>query len=91
MWNANKDVAERIGPLFFMRGKSQEPVERVVAGDIAAVAKLAETSTGDTLCSRERPFVLPGISFPEPAFSGAVSPEDQGRPGQDGQCPLAHR
>jgi elongation factor G len=75
VWNANKDAAERIGPLFFMHGKTQEPVERVVAGDIGAVAKLAETSTGDTLCSRERPFVLPGISFPEPAFSGAVSPK----------------
>jgi len=75
VWNANKEAAERIGPLFFMRGKGQEPVERVVAGDIGAVAKLAETSTGDTLCSRERPFVLPGISFPEPAFSGAVSPK----------------
>jgi len=75
VWNANKEAAERIGPLFFMRGKGQEPVERVVAGDIAAVAKLTETSTGDTLCSRERPFVLPGISFPEPAFSGAVSPK----------------
>ena len=75
VWNANKDVAERIGPLFFIHGKAQEPVERVAAGDIGAVAKLAETSTGDTLCSRERPIVLPSISFPEPAFSGAVSPK----------------
>jgi len=75
VWNANKEAVERIGPLFFMRGKSQEHAERVVAGDIGAVAKLAETSTGDTLCSRERPIVLPGISFPEPAFSGAVSPK----------------
>jgi elongation factor G len=75
VWNANKEAVERIGPLFFMRGKSQEQTERVVAGDIGAVAKLAETSTGDTLCSRERPVVLPGISFPEPAFSGAVSPK----------------
>ncbi len=75
VWNVNKNVAERIGPLFFIRGKSQEQIERVVAGDIGAVAKLTETSTGDTLCSRERPVVLPGISFPEPAFSGAVSPK----------------
>jgi elongation factor G len=75
VWNANKDAAERIGPLFFIRGKGQEQIERVTAGDIGAVAKLAETSTGDTLCLRERPFVLPGISFPEPAFSGAVSPK----------------
>jgi elongation factor G len=75
VWNANKEAVERIGPLFFMRGKTQEPTERVVAGDVGAVAKLAETSTGDTLCSRERPMVLPGISFPEPAFSGAVFPK----------------
>jgi elongation factor G len=75
VWNANKEAAERIGPLFFIRGKGQEQIERVVAGDIGAVAKLAETSTGDTLCSRERPIVLPGISFAEPAFSGAVSPK----------------
>ena len=75
VWNANKDAAERIGPLFVIRGKDQEQIERVAAGDIGAVAKLAQTSTGDTLCARERPIVLPGISFPEPAFSGAVSPK----------------
>ncbi|MGQ9572869.1 MAG: elongation factor G [Dehalococcoidia bacterium] len=76
-WNANKGTAERIGPLYLIRGKSQEQVTEVVAGDIGAVAKLAETSTGDTLCSREKPVILPGISFPEPAFSGAVYPKSK--------------
>jgi elongation factor G len=76
-WNANKGSAERIGPLYLMRGKSQEQVSQVVAGDIGAVAKLAEISTGDTLATREKPIILPGISFPEPAFSGAVHPKSK--------------
>jgi elongation factor G len=76
-WNANKGSAERIGPLYLIRGKSQEQVSQVLAGDIGAVAKLAETSTGDTLASREKSIILPGISFPEPAFSGAVHPKSK--------------
>ncbi|UCH85911.1 MAG: elongation factor G [Dehalococcoidia bacterium] len=76
-WNANKGSAERIGPLYLIRGKSQEQVSQVVAGDLGAVAKLAETSTGDTLTTREKSIILPGISFPEPAFSGAVHPKSK--------------
>ncbi len=76
-WNANKGSAERIGPLYLIRGKSQEQVSQVVAGDLGAVAKLTETSTGDTLATREKSFILPGISFPEPAFSGAVHPKSK--------------
>jgi len=76
-WNANKGSAERIGPLYLIRGKSQEQVSQVVAGDLGAVAKLTETSTGDTLATREKSIILPGISFPEPAFSGAVHPKSK--------------
>ena len=76
-WNANKGSAERIGPLYIIRGKSQDQVSQVAAGDIGAVAKLAETSTGDTLAAREKPIILPGISFPEPAFSGALYPKSK--------------
>jgi elongation factor G len=74
-WNANKQVAERIGAVYHVSGKNQEQVSKVSAGDIGAVAKLAETHTGDTLCSREDPVALPSISFPAPAFSAAVSPK----------------
>ncbi len=77
VWNATKGREERIGQLFFLRGKHQEPTTEVVAGDIAAVAKLAETSTGDTLCTRDRPYVLPGINFPEPSYYAAVHPKTQ--------------
>jgi len=74
-WNSNKAAAERIGQLFVARGKAQEPVPQLVAGDIGALAKLAETSTGDTLATKERPLVLPPITFPAPAYSAAVHPK----------------
>ncbi len=73
--NASKKKDERIGQIFYLRGKQQENTRQVVAGDIGAVAKLAETTTGDTLCSPERPVILQGIRFPKPAFRLAVFPK----------------
>ncbi|MCL5960324.1 MAG: elongation factor G [Chloroflexi bacterium] len=75
VYNANKNRDERIGQLFTIRGKTQEPVDRVGAGDLGAVAKLQETSTGDTLSSKDHPVVLPGISFPRPAYTAALEPK----------------
>jgi len=53
-------------------GKEQKPTDRVIAGDIGAVAKLKETSTGDTLCAPDAPFLFPPIPFPEPILSFAI-------------------
>ena len=75
VWNANKGREERIGQAFVIRGKAQEPIVQLVAGDIGGVAKLQETNTGDTLCSRDKPVVLAPITFPNPAFSAAVEPK----------------
>lgn len=77
-YNANKDKVERIGQLFLVRGKNQDPVPEVVAGDIGAVAKLQETSTGNTLCDKDNPIVLEGIDFPKPKLSLAVEPKSKG-------------
>jgi len=74
-WNASRQVAERIGPVYHMSGKTQEHAQQVTAGDIGAVAKLTETQTGDTLCAKEKPVTLPAISFPDPAFSAAITPK----------------
>ena len=73
--NANKRKDERIGQVFFLRGKNQENTAQVIAGDIAAVAKLSETGTGDTLAGADRPLILSGLSFPKPAFRAAVGPK----------------
>jgi elongation factor G len=75
VWNANRKAQERIGQLFHMRGKTQEQAASLPAGDIGAVAKLAETTTGDTLCARERPVLLEPIAFPTPSYRLAVYPK----------------
>ncbi len=75
VWNATHGEAERIGQLFMLRGKNQEPVSQIRAGDIGAVAKLSLTGTGDTLCSRDKTVKIVPISFPEPTFSEAVYPK----------------
>ena len=75
VWNARRGEAERIGQLFTLRGKTQEPVSQLRAGDIGAVAKLSVTSTGDTLCTRDKPMLIAPILFPEPAFNEAVHPK----------------
>ena len=75
VWNANREVAERIGQLFSLRGKNQEPMPQITAGDIGAVAKLGQTVTGDTLCGRDSPLKIDPIVFPVPIFDGAVYPQ----------------
>ena len=73
--NAGKGEPERVGQAFVVRGKSQEPVEELAAGDIGAVAKLSSVLTGDTLCSRENPLALSGIEFPKPVYEMAAYPK----------------
>lgn len=75
VFNSTKGEEERVGQLFSLRGKDQEPVDEVPAGDIGAVAKLQETSTGDTLCDKDHPVTLARISFPQPIFSAAIAPK----------------
>jgi elongation factor G len=77
VWNANKNSMERIGQLFTMLGKNQQTVPQVVVGDIGAVARLSLTTTGDTLCAREHPVILPGIEFPKANFSMAIQPQEK--------------
>jgi elongation factor G len=77
VYNANKEKEEKIAQLFVMRGKQQENVTEVKAGDLAAVAKLQETATGDTLCRKDKAVMLPGIDFPEPTLSFAIEPKSK--------------
>ena len=74
VWNVTRGEQERIGQLFILRGKTQEPVPEVAAGDIGAVAKLNVTGTGDTLGARDKPVKIVPVVFPEPRFSEAVYP-----------------
>jgi len=72
VYNSTKEVKERVGKPFYMIGKDQKTTDKVIAGDLGAVAKLKETGTGDTLCSPDAPFLFPPIPFPEPILSFAI-------------------
>lgn len=75
VWNSTKNATERIGQLYLIRGKNQEAITQVKAGDIGAVAKLNVTGVGDTLCVQDNQVKLPPIVFPDPIFSEAVQPK----------------
>ena len=69
---------ERIGKTVLMRGKKQEEVPYIGAGDIGAVLKLSGTVTGDTLCSPTRKVTLDRIEYPVPPLSMAIVPKNKG-------------
>lgn len=75
VFNSKSGKEERIGQLYILRGKDQIATDRIRTGDIGAVAKLGNTSTGDTLCDKGHPIVLGPPIFPRPVFSVAVHPK----------------
>jgi elongation factor G len=75
VWNVNRNENERIGQLFMLRGKNQEAVTEIAAGDIGAVAKLTTAATGDTLGAKDKPVKIVPVVFPEPRYSEAVYPK----------------
>ncbi|MFA5449135.1 MAG: elongation factor G [Clostridia bacterium] len=77
-YNSNREENEKIASMFILRGKKQESVDTLYAGDIGALAKLNYTSTGDTLCDTTEKVVFDPIDFPEPVISLAVSSSDKG-------------
>ena len=76
--NANVGKSEKFGQIYVMQGKKQINVEKLMAGDIGALAKLQHTETGNTLCDESNSVVFPDIVFPEPCISLAVTAKKQG-------------
>ena len=72
-YNSSKDCEERFGQLFLPEGKEQKAIESAGPGMIVAVAKLKETTTGDTLCDGSAPIVYDDLEVMEPVISYAVS------------------
>jgi len=75
VFNSTKKTRERIGRLLRMHANKREEIESIEAGDIAACVGLKNVSTGDTLCSEEKPIVLENIEFPTPVISVAIEPK----------------
>lgn len=76
--NGRTVADERLHQLTTMRGKEQEPVDEIPAGDIAAVAKLADTSTGDILGARGANVGVEPFTVPEPVLAFAIKPKSKG-------------
>lgn len=76
--NSSKEKDEKVAGLLIVRGKNQENCDEVEAGDMVTVAKLAETTTGDTLCSKDRPVLFKTPDYPPAAMSMAIFPKSKG-------------
>ena len=73
--NSTKNHRERIGRMLLMHANSREELKEARAGDIAALASLKTTTTGDTLCDPAHPILLEKIVFPEPVIEVALEPK----------------
>ena len=75
MYNSVKEKRERVGRMVQMHSNSRNEIKEVRAGDIAAAIGLKDVTTGDTLCSQNKPIVLERMEFPEPVIHVAVEPK----------------
>ena len=75
--NTSRDVKERFGQLFRLEGKKQSPIAAAIAGEICAVAKLKDTTTGDTLADDKAPVLLPKLPAFDSVISFAVQPKSK--------------
>jgi len=78
VYNTTSEKTEKIAQVFMLRGKKQLPVDKMIAGDIGAVAKLQFTNTNDTLCDQANQVELEKIEFPEPSLELAIEPKAKG-------------
>ncbi|MBE7034791.1 MAG: elongation factor G [Ruminococcaceae bacterium] len=78
VYNATQKAEEKIGRVYFLRGKKQIETDAIGAGDIGAVPKLSITATGDSLCDKANVVLFENIDFPAPVTSMAIMPKAKG-------------
>lgn len=72
VYDAANDKEEKIGALYLLKGKKQESVNSLSAGEIGAIGKLSDASTGDTLCNEKRKIKFSEIKMPPAVYSMAI-------------------
>ncbi len=77
IWNANEEEEERLTGMQVPHGKEGIPTSVIHCGDIGLVAKLSVTSTGDTLCTKDNPLILPQAEYPNALYQVAIFPKTQ--------------
>lgn len=76
--NTTRNSSERLGNYYFVSGGERTNADRLVTGDITAIAKLKSTSTNDTLGAKGSNIILNPIVFPEPVYRVAIAPKERG-------------
>jgi elongation factor G len=72
LFNADRNMTERIGQIYILNGRERKAVDELRGGDIGAVVKLKDTHTGNTLGSAARPVRLPKVQYPRPTIHAAL-------------------
>ncbi|MDR1135887.1 MAG: elongation factor G [Clostridiales Family XIII bacterium] len=78
IYNSRAEKSEKLGSMFYLRGKTQSEAPTAPAGDIVAASKLQYTRTGDSLCDKAHIIIYPTVLFPQPSLFIAVEPKAQG-------------
>lgn len=78
LYNVNKGKNEKMGNLFTLRGKVQEPLQILNSGDIGVIAKLQDTATGDTLAAKEAPILYPPLEYVKPMLLKSLASAKKG-------------
>ena len=76
--NTRTSSTDKLGRLYFMRGKKTDEIKEIVCGDIGAIGKM-EWKTGDTICDAKNEVTMPPIEVAEPCYSVAISPKTKGQ------------
>jgi len=78
VYNSTKGLKERIGQILKIEGKNQKAINPAISGDIVAVAKLKETTTGDSFSDEKHPITFKKVELPEPVMQLALKPKSKG-------------
>lgn len=77
VYNSRSGNKERISRIFQMHANKQNQIDKLNAGDIAAVVGFKDIKTGDTLCDEKHKIVLESMIFPDPVIGYAIEPKAQ--------------
>ncbi|MFN3531638.1 MAG: elongation factor G [Candidatus Brocadia sp.] len=85
-YNATSKKTDKVGHIYRVFGKEQQPVSSAIPGDIIAVSKLEDLHVSDTICDPKHPVKFPEITFPIPMSSLAVIPTSKGAEKKISEC-----
>lgn len=76
--NSGRNSVERIGNMYFLKGKERVDTNEIICGDIGGLLKLKDTHTNDTLCDKSVHYQIPATNLPEPLVRIAIAPKSKG-------------